>query len=150
MNALLLDTHAWVWWGTRPERLSRTQRGAIERTVKHERGELLLSIISCWEVALLSQQGKLRFSTPVDVWLERATVVPGLVVVPLTLPVLVTAARFTGLRDPADMLIVATAQQHGARLVTSDARIESANLVARGKTGHQRLGRKRRKAEAKA
>jgi PIN domain nuclease of toxin-antitoxin system len=129
MTPIVLDTHAWVWWLTRPEQLSRGQRTAIDRT-RQSTAALMLSIISCWEVALLCQRGTLRFSTPVDVWLERATVVPGLVVVPLTLPVLVTAARFTGLRDPADMLIVATAQQHGARLVTSDARIESTNLVA--------------------
>lgn len=81
-------------------------------------------------MALLCQRGKLRFSTPVESWLQRATVVPGLVVVPLTLPIVVTGARFPGLRDPADMLIVATAQQFGARLVTSDARIEAANVVA--------------------
>ena len=38
------------------------------------------------------------------------------------------AAR-TGLRDPADMLIVATALHHGAPLVTSDGRIEDSGLV---------------------
>lgn len=129
MTPLVLDTHAWVWWLTRPEQLSRAQRSAIDRT-RQSTVAMMVSIISCWEVALLCQRGKLRFSTPVDAWLERATVVPGLVVVPLTLPVMATAARFTGLRDPADMLIVATAQQFGARLVTSDTRIESANLVA--------------------
>ncbi len=129
MTPIVLDTHAWVWWLTRPDRLSRTQRATIDRT-RQSTAVVMLSIISCWEVALLCQRGKLRFSTPVDAWLQRATTVPGLVLIPLTLPVLVTAARLTTLRDPADMLIVATAQQHGANLVTSDTRIEAANLVA--------------------
>ncbi|HEV7735163.1 MAG TPA: type II toxin-antitoxin system VapC family toxin [Candidatus Binatia bacterium] len=129
MTPIVLDTHAWVWWLTRPDRLSRTQRATIDRT-RQSTAVVMLSIISCWEVALLCQRGKLRFSTPVDAWLQRATTVPGLVLIPLTLPVLVTAARLTNLRDPADMLIVATAQQHGASLVTSDTRIEAANLVA--------------------
>jgi PIN domain nuclease of toxin-antitoxin system len=129
VNALLLDTHAWVWWATRPERLSRTQRGAIERSAKHERGELLLSIISCWEVALLAQHRRLRFSVPVDLWLERATTLPGLRIVELSLPIVLTGARLSALRDPADMLIVATAQHHGARVVTSDARIVETDLV---------------------
>ncbi len=43
---------------------------------------------------------------------------------------IVTAARLTALRDPADMLIVATAQHHGARLVTSDTRISETDLIA--------------------
>lgn len=130
MSPLVLDTHAWVWWITRPERLSRAQRSAIERTLGKGTEPLLLSILSCWEVALLCQLGRFRFSVPTELWLERATTVAGLQVVPLTLPVIVTAARLVSLRDPADMLIVATAQHHGARLVTSDSRIEESGLVA--------------------
>jgi PIN domain nuclease of toxin-antitoxin system len=45
------------------------------------------------------------------------------------LPIIVAASRLTVLRDPADMLIVATAQQHGARLVTGDGRIQEADVV---------------------
>ena len=41
----------------------------------------------------------------------------------------VTASRLVALRDPADMLIVATAQHNGAGLVTSDDRIEKTKLV---------------------
>ena len=55
---------------------------------------------------------------------------PRIQVIPLSLPIIVTAARLTTLRDPADMLIVARAQHHGARLVTSDTPIEEADLVA--------------------
>jgi PIN domain nuclease of toxin-antitoxin system len=129
VTPLLLDTHAFVWWLSRAERLTRPQRTAIDRVIRDERGALLVSIISCWEIALLSQHRRLRFTVPVDVWLERATTVPGIDVVPLSLPIILTGARLTSLRDPADMLIVATAQHHGARLLTSDARIADAELV---------------------
>ena len=130
MSSLLLDTHAWVWWISRPDRLSRRQRAAIDRTLKRTDAALLVSIISCWEVALLCQHGRFRFTIPVDRWLEEASTAPGIQIVPLSLPIIITAARLTMLRDPADMLIVATAQHHGARLVTSDTRIDEANLVA--------------------
>jgi len=129
VNSLVLDTNAWVWWVTQPDRLSRTQRATIERALRARAVALLLSVISCWEVALLVQHGRLRFTLPVDAWLERATALPGLEVIPLSLPIIVSAARLMALRDPADMLIVATAQQHGARLVTGDTRIEDAALV---------------------
>jgi PIN domain nuclease of toxin-antitoxin system len=129
VTPLVLDTNAWVWWVAQPDRLSRPQRAAIERALKGHAAALLLSVNSCWEVTLLAQHRRLRFTVPVDTWIERATALACLEVVPLSLPIITSAARLTALRDPADMLIVATAQQHGARLVTGDARIEEAALV---------------------
>ena len=128
LSALVLDTHAWVWWLTRPERLSKSQRRAIDSRITSQ-SSLLLSVISCWEVALLSERGRFRFTIPTAAWLEEATAVPGLEVVPLSLPVITTASRLSALRDPADMLIVATAQHRGAALLTSDTRIAAAELV---------------------
>jgi PIN domain nuclease of toxin-antitoxin system len=130
LTPLLLDTHAFVWWLTRPERLSRKQRSAIDRVRRRRREPLLVSIISCWEVAALAQRGKLRFSIPADAWLEQATAVPGVEVVPLSLAAISVAVRLEGLRDPADQLIVAAALERGARLVTSDARIAESEAVA--------------------
>ena len=127
---LLLDTHAWVWWITRPERLSRRQRAAIDRVRRAAREPILVSIISCWEVALLAQRGRLRFSIDADAWLDRATSLPGLEVVPLSLATISIAVRLIGLRDPADQLVVATALERGARLVTSDSQIAGSELVA--------------------
>ena len=129
MRALVLDTHAWVWWASKPEKLSRRQRSAIDRARKQSSVSLLLSVISGWEVALLVQAGCLRLPVPLETWLQRAMSVPGLEVVPLTVSIIATAAQLTVLRDPADMLIVATARQHGARLITSDARIEESGTV---------------------
>jgi len=128
--SVLLDTHAWVWWTTRPDKLARAQRSAIDRCLKDNDSVLMVSIISCWEVALLCQKGKLRFTTPAEQWLQEASTVPGIEVVPLTLPIVSTAAQLSGLKDPADMLIVATAQHHRVRLVTNDSRIVEAKLVA--------------------
>ncbi|MGH7893698.1 MAG: type II toxin-antitoxin system VapC family toxin [Candidatus Binatia bacterium] len=129
MNLLLLDTHVWVWWLTSPDTLTKRQRAAIERTRRHGGQPLLVSIISCWEVALLGQRGRLRFSIPLGVWLEQAVALPGLEVVPLSLPIILAGARLSRLRDPADQLIVATAHDRGARLVTSDRRIAAADEV---------------------
>jgi PIN domain nuclease of toxin-antitoxin system len=129
VKALVLDTHAWVWWISKPEKLSRMQRSAIDRARKQGSVSLLLSVISGWEVALLVQAGRLRLPVPLEAWLQQAMSVPGLEVVPLTVSIMATAVQLTALRDPADMLIVATAQQYGARLVTSDARIEESGTV---------------------
>lgn len=129
MSALVLDTHAWVWWASKPEKLSRKQRSAIDRARRRGGEALLLSVISGWEVALLVQGGRLRLPVPLEAWLEQAMAIPGLDVVPLSVPIIASAARLTVLRDPADMLIVATAQHHGAPLVTSDGRLEESGTV---------------------
>jgi PIN domain nuclease of toxin-antitoxin system len=59
VSALALDTHAWVWWVSKPEKLSRTQRTAIERARQRGGDALLLSVISGWEVALLTSDGRI-------------------------------------------------------------------------------------------
>lgn len=129
MSALVLDTHAWVWWVSKPEKLSRRQRSAIDRARKRGGDTLLMSVISGWEVALLVQGGRLRVPVQLEAWLEQAMSIPGLEVTPLTVPIIAGAARLAALRDPADMLIVATALHYGAPLVTSDARIGDSALV---------------------
>jgi len=129
VNALVLDTHAWVWWLSKPEKLSRKQRSAIDRARKRGGDTLLLSVISGWEVALLVQGGRLRLPVQLEVWLEQAMSIPGLEIAQLTVPIIAGASRLTGLRDPADMLIVATALHHGAPLITNDGRIEESGLV---------------------
>jgi PIN domain nuclease of toxin-antitoxin system len=129
VSALVLDTHAWVWWVSKPEKLSRKQRSAIDRARSSGGNTLLLSIISGWEVALLFRAGRLRFPVQLEAWLEQAMSIPGIVIAPLTIPIIAGAARLTSLRDPADMLVVATALHYGAPLLSSDARIEEAGLV---------------------
>jgi PIN domain nuclease of toxin-antitoxin system len=129
VSVLVLDTHAWVWWVSKPDKLSRRQRSAIDRVRRRGGDALLLSIISGWEVALLVQGGRLRLPVQLEAWLEQAMSIPGLEIAPLSVPIIAGAARLTGLRDPADMLIVATALHHGAPLVTNDGRIEDSGLV---------------------
>jgi PIN domain nuclease of toxin-antitoxin system len=121
----LLDTHAWVWWVTEDRRLSAVARRAIERS--QAKGDLSLSLISVWEVAKKVEKAQLVLDRPVDQWLELALARPGLHLAELTRPILVESCklppRFHG--DPADQLIVATARDCDAVIITKDARIRA-------------------------
>jgi PIN domain nuclease of toxin-antitoxin system len=86
LSSLVLDTHAWVWWISEPEKLSRRQRSAIERARTRGSDTLLLSIISAWEVALLVENGRLRIPMQLEAWLNQATSIPGLEIAPLASP----------------------------------------------------------------
>ncbi len=119
----LLDTHAWVWWVTEDRRLSRPAARAI-RTAQNDE-TLLLSSISLWEVAKRIEKGQLVLDRPLDDWLDLGTLQAGLQLIELTRPILVESCRlppgFHG--DPAGQMIVATARDREAVVVTKDQRI---------------------------
>jgi PIN domain nuclease of toxin-antitoxin system len=121
----LLDTHAWVWWVTEDRRLSASARRAIERS--QGRGDLSLSLISVWEVAKKVEKAQLVLDRSIDQWLESALAWPGLHLVELTRPILVESCKlpspFHG--DPADQILVATARDRDAAIVTKDEKIRA-------------------------
>jgi PIN domain nuclease of toxin-antitoxin system len=55
-EALLLDTHAFLWSAVDPERLSRTAR----RLLRNPAVTLYLSVASLWELSLKHHKGKLE------------------------------------------------------------------------------------------
>lgn len=119
----LLDTHAWLWWVAADRRLSASARRAIERAASS--GTLALSLISVWEIAKKAEKKQLVLDRPVDTWIDEALARPGLQTIELARPVLIESCRLPGPfhGDPADQLIVATARDRDAVIVTRDDRI---------------------------
>lgn len=120
---IVLDTHTLIWWIGTPETLSKKARSLIEKESKQ--GEILVSAISVWEIYLLVKKGRLKLSLDTDIWIKTVEQLPTLRFVSVDT---VIAAKSVMLpeplhRDPADRMIIATAQVHGAPLVTSDAKI---------------------------
>jgi PIN domain nuclease of toxin-antitoxin system len=121
----LLDTHVWVWWNMRPAKLSGPVRSLISAPNKYE--ELLLSAISPWEFSKLLEKRRLAISCDPEEWIRQALEMPKLRLVSLS-PVV--AYRSTMLPqpfhdDPADQIIVATAREENATVLTSDERIRA-------------------------
>jgi PIN domain nuclease of toxin-antitoxin system len=115
---IVLDTHAWLWWTAEPEKLSRPARDAIDRSER-----IGLATISCWEVAMLAEAGRITLDRAIGSWVEQALAHARTQPLPLTSTVAVGAALlvregFGG--DPADRIIYATARHAGARLITCD------------------------------
>lgn len=97
------------------------------------RGELTVSAISVWEVALLSAKQRIRLSQEVDEWVRTSLAAPGTRLVELSPEILVESTRLPGSvhGDPADRMLIATARRTGAALVTRDAAI-----LAYARDGH--------------
>ncbi|MGB5686867.1 MAG: type II toxin-antitoxin system VapC family toxin [Candidatus Electrothrix sp.] len=93
--------------------------------------ELLLSAISPWEFCKLLEKKKLGISCSPEEWLKEALDMPKFRLVELT-PII--AYRSTSLpqpfhNDPGDQIIVATAREENAILLTKDAKIQQYSHV---------------------
>ncbi|WP_330217789.1 type II toxin-antitoxin system VapC family toxin [Litchfieldella anticariensis] len=60
---VLLDTHALLWWVNGDSQLSQHALEAIEHELQIEDGEILISVISAWEIALPVEKGRLSLSS---------------------------------------------------------------------------------------
>lgn len=124
MTALVLDTHAALWWSFFPEKLSRTAAQLLE-----EAETLVFPAIVFWETALLVRKRRLELDVPPDVWLRGLKSSARTRVVALSADIALRADQLVMHDDPADRFIVATALRAGAPLLTRDAAIRATKLV---------------------
>ncbi|MDQ2687566.1 MAG: type II toxin-antitoxin system VapC family toxin [Armatimonadota bacterium] len=106
---IILDTYTWVWWVDGNAQLPEIQRQTIEQ---HQSTGLGVCATSCWEVAKLVELRRLDFAVPVNEWLNKALMHPGVRLLPLSPRVAVESTQLPDSfhRDPADQIIVATAR----------------------------------------
>ena len=128
--SFLLDTHILLYWLSESANLT----AAETRIIKDASAEnpLLLAGISLWEISTLYSLGRITLRLPLREWLERAAAPPLVRVVGISpaIAAAIAAMPETFHRDPADRIIVATAQISGATLLTRDRRIIEAGIVA--------------------
>jgi PIN domain nuclease of toxin-antitoxin system len=125
VTRLLLDTHVWLWLTFAvPGKVRPQAREAVEAVARS--GQVLISIASVWEIALLEARRRIILPLPVRAWLVEALAYPGIALIGLVEPGVVIDSvslptTFPG--DPVDRFLVATARALGATLVTRDERI---------------------------
>jgi len=120
---ILLDTHIWFYYiNDGVESLTPEVRQAI-----HENDTLGVSVISCWEIAMLVAKQRVRLSIDVQDWIVGALKQKGIKLVELTPEIAVLSTRLPGNfhKDPADRMIAASCLKLGAPLLTLDERIRS-------------------------
>ena len=116
----LMDTHIWIWWHVAPEKLSARVRETVAGLGRADR--LALSVISVWEVAKLAEKNRLRFGIGIDAWVRQALDMSRLRLFPLSPEVSIESTRLPSPfhSDPADQIIVASARQFDATILTAD------------------------------
>jgi PIN domain nuclease of toxin-antitoxin system len=118
---IILDTHTWIWWAAESKNLASGAKQAITKA-----DTLGVSIISCWEVAMLVSKQRIGFTIDVQDWIDQALQRPKIQLLPLDTQIVVTSTRLPGEfhGDPVDRMIVASCLKFGAPLVTKDKRIK--------------------------
>jgi PIN domain nuclease of toxin-antitoxin system len=112
---VLIDTHVFLWWVTDDQRLSKRARSTIAAETS------LLSVASCWEIAIKAALGKLAVPRPLDRFLQTQIELNGFALLPLTLEALGVLADLPfHHRDPFDRLLAAEATHAGLPIVSSD------------------------------
>jgi PIN domain nuclease of toxin-antitoxin system len=120
---IVLDTHVWVWLVSNPELLSEKAKKKIDGSLKEKL--IFISSISVWEVALLSQKGRLALTVDLDEWVARSELLPFFNFIPVDNEVAMKSVQLPEPlhNDPADRIIIATARNIGATLITKDEKI---------------------------
>lgn len=118
MSDLLLDSHAMLWFFWDAPRLTPRAKSLIEDGANRK----LVSIASCWEIAIKAGLGKLDLGEPSTSFLPREIARNNFELLPISLT---HATMVEGLvlhhRDPFDRLLVAQAIVEGLPMVSGDA-----------------------------
>jgi PIN domain nuclease of toxin-antitoxin system len=119
---LLLDTHTLLWFLKNDLQLSAAAKTAVENPANRK----VVSIVSCWEIAIQAGLGKLKLDEPAAILLSRE--IPAnsfdLLTISLTHATAVEALPLHH-KDPFDRLLVAQALAESVTLVSSDVKFDA-------------------------
>lgn len=117
MTRLLLDAHALLWFVWNDARLSAAARLVIE----DGQNQKLVSVATCWEIAIKCGLGKLTLGEPSEAFLTRELKLNNFEMLPISLT---HATAVESLprhhKDPLDRLLVVQAIQDSLSLVSAD------------------------------
>jgi PIN domain nuclease of toxin-antitoxin system len=134
MPPLLLDTHAAVWFFENKP-LARAADDMIDEASR-DGTPVLVSPITAWEIGQLASRGRLDLSAAPHRWFAGLLAKPGIQLAELAPDILIAASFLPGSppKDPADRILIATARELAATLVTRDRAI-----IAYGEQGNVRV-----------
>jgi PIN domain nuclease of toxin-antitoxin system len=131
LQSLLLDTCTLIFL-TQKQRLAPS---AVEklRAVSEAGGTTFISPISAWEVGMLASRGRLQLLIRAERWFSGLFDAPGVKLADMSPELLIASSYLPGRppSDPSDRIIVATARELGATLITRDRA-----LLRYGEQGH--------------
>ena len=113
----LLDTCALIWLVSQQDSLTEK----VKRTLQNNVGNLYISAISAFEIAIKTVKGKIELPLPPDEWFKEAIMFHGIEAIPITSEIACKSALLPRLHDdPCDRIIIATALLENMNIITRD------------------------------
>lgn len=113
----LLDTCTLIWLVSQQSSLTEK----VKRILKNNAGNLYISAISAFEIAIKTVKGKFELPLPPDEWFSEAIKLHGIEEIPITSDVAAKSALLPGIHnDPCDRIIIATAILENMIIITKD------------------------------
>ncbi len=131
MRSLLLDTCAVIFL-TEQTCIAGAAIDAM-RAANEQGATTYISPISAWEIGMLTARGRLQLLIKPERWFANLFDAPNVRLAEISLELLIASSYLPGKppKDPTDRIIVATAREHGATLITRDRA-----LLSYGAQGH--------------
>jgi PIN domain nuclease of toxin-antitoxin system len=128
---LILDTHILYWWVNRTSRKLTQQQIDIIETAE----SLAISAMTCWEMMWLVKHGRIVLQLSVSAWIDQIEA-SGVSIIPVSRAIAESSVSLPEYhKDPVDRIIIATALEHQAQLLSADERFpdyqELAKLLVR-------------------
>ena len=117
---IVLDTHIWFWWINKDhQNLSDSRHAQIENAER-----VAVSAISCFEMAWLERHQRIQLSCELTEWFEKALTDSGVELISITPNIAMRAVNlYEHHSDPQDRIIIASAIEHNASLMSDDGKI---------------------------
>ena len=124
---IVLDTHVLIWWVNADKKLSSLALNAINKEMAKDDGQIMISSITTWEIALLIKKGRLALTMDIDDWIATVASIENVHFIPIDNDVAIQSVRLPGEfhPDPADRIITALARHLSASLITGDEKIRA-------------------------
>ncbi len=118
MKAALLDTNAFLFWIAGGTELSDSARAFISKPGN----EIWVSLVTAWELAIKSNQGKIKLSSPVARFMSQHVESNGFRLMGIELDDVASVETLPlHHRDPFDRLLIVQAANRKLPVVTSDS-----------------------------
>ena len=121
---VLLDTHVWLWaMEGNVRRIGKRSRQLLLRM--QSRDAIRISPVTLFELGALHTHGRVRLMLPLEQWIRESLDHQGVHLAEFTPTIATDAGRIprTALTDPLDRMLVSTARQLNATLLTADVAI---------------------------
>lgn len=113
---LLLDTHTFLWWLSKPDQLPTR----VITTMEDKTNSTFVSVVNIWEVQIKLSIGKLKIHLSLEKMIQMldAKAIP---ILPITSDHVLALARLPDIhRDPFDRVLIAQALTDGMTLLSKD------------------------------